>query len=498
MSYSSKSTRTFDCPDCSFSSLTQAGLCCHRTKSHKANSSSAKSVYVVRSYPEGRNFACCLCGNTMLNYPNFKRHFQSVHPDTALRATFHCSICNTDLPNAQAASVHCKRAHGVSKSDPNFPHSPTPIMSCIDINASTTSDALSEASTCLGYRRSTRRTRRKQSSSVEQPILVPSVVQPSPPSYEATHDELTLGPAKQPEEQSNVNPRSLSDMPDQPEPNSSSLSGFMRECYNLPASYPIRPTQTVGLTSSAVGLTSSPVDDSSRFSPPASGPSPRRYQKDRTSHRRYQFPTTTDFSSSRSPRQSPPSSPPAVQDDVNDILFNSAMVNNEPTNELHPPTDNDNSPLRNEEENYTQSQPASSPTPSELTSKRDAFKDKWTTAFSCDIPWSEFCSLCDEFAVEARSLASEITANSSPTSNRRKPLPRCNRRTGRRPAFRHRPLLLNPAEAQRIQTLYRHSKKKAARKILSPNCSPYTGSIENAESFFKDTFSLRNCDTSSL
>ena len=100
--------------------------------------------------------------------------------------------------------------------------------------------------------------------------------------------------------------------------------------------------------------------------------------------------------------------------------------------------------------------------------------------------------------METRSLALEIAANSSPTSYRPKPLPRCNRPSGRRPAFRHRPLLSNHAEAQRIQTLYRHSRKKAARIILSPNCTPYSGSIENAESFFKDTFSLRNCDITSL
>ena len=73
---------------------------------------------------------------------------------------------------------------------------------------------------------------------------------------------------------------------------------------------------------------------------------------------------------------------------------------------------------------------------------------------------------------------------------------RCNRPSGRRPVFRHRPLFSNPAEAQRIQTLYSHSRKKEARKILSPNCPPYSGSIENAESFF--TFSLRNCDITSL
>ena len=91
-----------------------------------------------------------------------------------------------------------------------------------------------------------------------------------------------------------------------------------------------------------------------------------------------------------------------------------------------------------------------------------------------------------------------MAANFSPTSHRHKPPQHCNRPSGRRPAFRHRPLLLNPAEAQHIQTLYRHSKKKAARKILSPNCPSYSGSIESAESFFRNTFSLRNCDIMSL
>ena len=52
------------------------------------------------------------------------------------------------------------------------------------------------------------------------------------------------------------------------------LTKRKRERHNLPASYPYRPTQTVGLASWPIGLTSSPVDDSSRFSPPASGPLP--------------------------------------------------------------------------------------------------------------------------------------------------------------------------------------------------------------------------------
>ena len=290
----------------------------------------------------------------------------------------------------------------------------------------------------------------------------------------------------------------------QPEPNSSPLSRFIHECGNLPPSFPQRAPQTIGLTSSPVSTTeisflSSDANDSSRFSPPASGPSPRRYQKDRTSYRRYQRPTAADFFSPRSSRHPSSPSSPVVQTDVNDILLNSALSNDGSTYEAQPRTDSEIDPLpsSNQDDNSTQSQP-SQPTPSDSSLKRDAFKDKWTSAFSSDIPWSEFCSLCDEFVVETRSLALEIAANSSPTSYRPKPLPSCNRPSGRRPAFRHRPLLSNPAEAQRIQTLYRHSRKKAARKILSPNCTPYSGSIENAESFFKDTFSLRNCDITSL
>ncbi|CAB4034717.1 Hypothetical predicted protein [Paramuricea clavata] len=331
-----------------------------------------------------------------------------------------------------------------------------------------------------------------------------------PPSHNLYHQVyqpipggLTSDPANQSKPQEKVHDSDpFKDSLNQPKPNSSPLSRFIHECGNLPPLFPQRPPQTVGLTSSPASATeislSSDANDSSRFSPPASGPSPRLYQKDRTSYRRYQRPTASDFFSPRSSRHPSSPSSPVVQTDANDLL-NSAIPNDSSTYEVQPPIDSEIDPLSspNQDDNNTQFQP-SQPTPSDSSLKRDAFKDKWTSAFSSDIPWSEFCSLCDEFVVETRSLALEIAANSSPTSYRPKPLPRCNRPSGRRTAFRHRPLLSNPAEAQRIQTLYRHSRKKAARKILSPNCPPYSGSIENAESFFKDTFSLRNCDITSL
>ena len=148
-------------------------------------------------------------------------------------------------------------------------------MSCPDINLSTTSDVSSEASTDLGHRRSTRRTRNNYSSPVDQSILPSSVSQPSPSSYEQTPDRLTLDPANQSELLSKFHDlRSLKDMPDQLDSNSSSLSRFIRECHNLPPSSPPRSKQTVGLTSSPVSRTEistslSTVDDSSRLSPPA-------------------------------------------------------------------------------------------------------------------------------------------------------------------------------------------------------------------------------------
>ena len=431
MSHASETTRTFNCPDCDFSSSSQTGLCCHRTKSHRTDSSSVKPIN---------------------------------------------------------------------------PPSPTPIMSCTDTNLgpSATSDVSGESFSFpgVGLRRSTRRARNNNHpSSVDQSILPSCASQPSLASYDLTPNKLT-SPANQSKSQGKIHgPCRPNDFPNQPDINSSSFSRFIRECENIPPSIPERIPQTVGLTSSPISATKTTVptaNEPSRFSLPASGPSPRTYQRDRTSNRRYRKPTSADFFSPRWLQHSPSPSSPAAQADVSDIPLNFTTSSNGSTNEEQPPVYSEVFPSPNHDDICTQSQPTDLPAASDLSAKKDLFKDKWTDIFSSDITWSEFCSNCDQFAVETRSLALEMAANFSPTSHRRKPLQRCNRPSGRRPAFRHRPLLLNPAEAQRIQTLYRHSKKKAARKILSPNCPSYSGSIESAESFFRITFSLRNCDITSL
>ena len=112
---SDNSSDLFCCPNCDFTTSSQNGVGIHRIKTHTFDDSSIKSVSVIRSYPEGKRFLCWICGNSIGSFPNFNRHFKNNHPNTSLLVTGFCSICKKTFPNAMAASVHCKRSHGVSK-----------------------------------------------------------------------------------------------------------------------------------------------------------------------------------------------------------------------------------------------------------------------------------------------------------------------------------------------------------------------------------------------
>jgi hypothetical protein len=61
-----------------------------------------------------------------------------------------------------------------------------------------------------------------------------------------------------------------------------------------------------------------------------------------------------------------------------------------------------------------------------------------------------------------------------------------------------RPLPCNPIEARRIQTLFRLSKKRAARRILQDNNTIYTGTKEQAQDYFTNTFSTSSVDPDEL
>ena len=68
----------------------------------------------------------------------------------------------------------------------------------------------------------------------------------------------------------------------------------------------------------------------------------------------------------------------------------------------------------------------------------------------------------------------------------------------RRPANGRPFRRFNPVEARRIQGLYRHSKKRAARKLLNDVSVSYTGTQIDAETYFEGVLSEKQCNTNLL
>ena len=61
-----------------------------------------------------------------------------------------------------------------------------------------------------------------------------------------------------------------------------------------------------------------------------------------------------------------------------------------------------------------------------------------------------------------------------------------------------RHLHFNPINARRIQTLYRVSKKGAARKVFEDSSPTYSGSVEDANSFFSKVFDSKDCNIEAI
>lgn len=128
--------------------------------------------------------------------------------------------------------------------------------------------------------------------------------------------------------------------------------------------------------------------------------------------------------------------------------------------------------------------------------RRQVFHDHWVEQFNQDLSWNEFSSLCTTFAEQGyqlgRSLSNRRPSQQPDRANRPSSRPVTRPPHGR---FRQR---FDPAEAQQIQRLYKNSKKRAARKILMPDSPFYTGSVNNADTFFRQIFSEQPCDIPAL
>ena len=119
-----------------------------------------------------------------------------------------------------------------------------------------------------------------------------------------------------------------------------------------------------------------------------------------------------------------------------------------------------------------------------------AFHHKWSDIFADPGNWSKFSDQCDAFAKDVLETSATVLAGKKNNPAPRRP----NRPTARPVANNHRPLRYNPIEARRIQSLYRISKKRAARKVIGDNKPSYTGSVDTAEQYFTRVFDARPCD----
>ena len=115
--------------------------------------------------------------------------------------------------------------------------------------------------------------------------------------------------------------------------------------------------------------------------------------------------------------------------------------------------------------------------PDEELDKLNEFRSKWVEVFNLDHLWEEFCHFCED------TKPKPVVALPPPPH---------------RPPNGHPFCPFNPVEARRIQGLYRHSKKRAARKLLSDVSVSYSGSLAAAETYFDGVLSEKQCNTNLL
>jgi hypothetical protein len=140
---------------------------------------------------------------------------------------------------------------------------------------------------------------------------------------------------------------------------------------------------------------------------------------------------------------------------------------------------------------------ANHPNPESDVESSSEFVREWSSKISTATSFDEFCSKCDEYA---NAFVTESKAKSGSNPPRRgMPVrnPR-NRPNNQVPNRNRQPLLFNPRETRRIQILYRLSKKRAARQIFQDNSTIYTGTKDQAQDYFSNTFSSSALDLDDL
>ena len=516
---------SYKCRECEFVSDSQGGLGVHRVKKLRDNvCENIQSVSVVCEYPKGKTFYCCLCDNIIKSWPNFTRHFRNIHPKIPLTTSAWCSLCNRVFNDLKGVGVHMKREHDISSSSIIPPSSPSPIMSVANFNdsQSTTACAMmhdppdtTPPNVRVKSKKRTRKSNRHSSNTitnqppVSNPITIPSTNLPSPPSSTISQTS-SIEPSLEPTVALNgctavVNtpPFLVSLPPSEYVDPMVALSGCTNEV-TIPNAADALP-DAVAVTDSSVPFTGCTDDElipHILVPPPSSDPIPISQKVPEPvicdlspieddddpfnippplSSRR--FLSQSSFVS----RPSSPTPPHSLNPDAPDF---------QPTQEIPlapPPGVIPSSPVNDSSStNGIDPDPTNSPSdsPSEDPSE---FSSKWKSSFAAHSNWQEFSEQCNQFA---KDVISECEKN---FQSKKKPVSRRHARPSARPVSNNRrPVQYNPIEARRIQSLYRLSKKRAARQVINDNKPSYSGSVDEANDFFSRVFGEKSVDVEAV
>ena len=116
------------------------------------------------------------------------------------------------------------------------------------------------------------------------------------------------------------------------------------------------------------------------------------------------------------------------------------------------------------------------------------FVTTWSSKLTSAVDFDSFCRVCDDLASAMLERGKSMSNRSSGTRGPPRP---ASLRPNRSAPHPHRARIHNnPREARRIQTLFRLSKKRAARQILRENNVVYTGTKDQAHQHFSDSFGM--------
>ena len=91
-----------------------------------------KSMNIVRHFPDGKSYQCCLSNSVIASFANFKRHFQDLHKGISLNISAKCILCDCLSSHCRDAGVHLQCTHKIGK-DTVSSLSHTPVMSYVDL-----------------------------------------------------------------------------------------------------------------------------------------------------------------------------------------------------------------------------------------------------------------------------------------------------------------------------------------------------------------------------